>query len=140
MTILTSRFVRWAARQRRPPGVWFTACLIGILTACASARVTPLMGAAAHVEKITAEQALACAYLNNVEFVAKLTGMGKSYEMVHQAGENGLRTMIAHIGGNAYVDTRMDADGWGRIDYSGQAFHCSPQVTASFGFTGQSWH
>jgi hypothetical protein len=128
--------------QRRSNYMRPTAMLIvALLTGCASARLPPLTSAAAHVERITAEEGLSCKYLRNVEYVAKVTGMGKTYELVHQAGENGLRNEVASVGGNAYVNARMDADTlWGHVDYSGQAFRCSPKVLASFGFTGQSWH
>jgi hypothetical protein len=112
--------------------------IVALQTGCAGAHLAPLTGAATHVEKITAEDGLSCKYLRSVEYVAKMTGMGKSYQLVHQAGENGLRNMVASVGGNAYVNSRMDADAfWGHIDYSGQAFQCSPKVLASFGFTGQ---
>ncbi|MEP6883583.1 MAG: hypothetical protein ABJC66_02425 [Gammaproteobacteria bacterium] len=139
MKNLPSQFVR-VARELGPPRMLIVACGIVMLAACAAARVPPLVAGAAQVEKITAEEGLACKYLRNVAFVAKLKGIGKSYEVLHQAGENGLRNAVAGIGGNAFVDTRMDADGWGRIDYSGQAFQCSKQVAASYGFTGRSWH
>jgi hypothetical protein len=96
---------------------------------------------ATHVIEITAEQGLSCTYLRNIEYVTKVTGMGKSYEMVHQVGENGLRNMVASIGGNAYINTRMDADAtWGHVDYAAQAFQCSTKVFARFGFTGRSWN
>ena len=112
-----------------------------LLTACVGARPPPLAGPASHVAKITAEEGLSCTYLRNVDYVAKVRGVGKSYELVHQAGENGLRNMVASVGGNAYVNTRMDAEAmWGHIAYSGQAFRCSSKILASFGFTGQSRH
>jgi hypothetical protein len=50
-----------------------------------------------------------------------------------------LRNMVASVGGNAYISTRMDAEAlWGHVDYSGQAFQCSPEALARFGFKGRS--
>jgi hypothetical protein len=101
--------------------------LAALLAGCAGARVPPLTDGGLHVRQITAEEGVFCKYIKNVDYVAKLGGMGKSYEEVHQAGENGIRNLIASIGGNAYVYTRLDADSFGgRIHYSGQAFKCPP--------------
>jgi hypothetical protein len=97
------------------------------LAGCATARVPPLTDAAMRVRQITAEEGIFCKYIKNVDYVAKLGGMDKSYELVHQAGENGIRNLIAGIGGNAYVYTRTDAASFGgRIHYSGEAFKCPP--------------
>jgi hypothetical protein len=79
-----------------------------------------------HVREITAEQGLLCNYIQNVAYTTTLSGWGKDYEVVHQAGENGLRNGVASVGANAYVLTRMDADRFGgHINYAGQAFKCS---------------
>jgi hypothetical protein len=141
MTTLTSPFMRLAARVLRPTAIMFARGVIVTLTACASAHRPTLTAGAAHVEEITAEQGLSCTYLRSVEYVTKVGGMGKSYEIVHQVGKDGLRDVVASIGGNAYINTRMDADPtWGHVHYAGQAFQCSTKVFASFGFAGRPWH
>ena len=98
-----------------------------VLAGCATARVPPLTDGGMHVRQITAEEGIFCKYIKNADYMAKLGGMGNSYELVHQAGENGMRNLVASIGGNAYVYTRTDADAFGgRIHYSGEAFECRP--------------
>lgn len=78
------------------------------------------------VRRINADDGLACKYLKNVDYTAKLSGMGLSYEEVHQAGENGMRNLVAGVGGNAYVNTRMEVHGhWTKhLHYSGEVFQC----------------
>ncbi len=103
------------------------ACVAG----CKSFHAPPLSAAAGHVRVITAEQGLLCKYLQNVTYSTKLSGWGKTYERIHEAGENGLRSDVAIIGGNAVVLTRMDADEYsGRINYEGQAFECPEKHVA----------
>jgi hypothetical protein len=98
--------------------------LVMLFAGCAT--IPPLTAEAMHVRAITAEEGLSCTFLKNVSYTAKLSGFGKDYEMVHQAGENGLRNAVAQAGGNAYLDIRTDADSlWGRINYSGAAFKCA---------------
>ena len=98
---------------------------------CKGFQAPPLSVAAEHVRAITAEQGLLCKYIQNVEYTAKLSGWGKTYERVHEAGEGGLRNRVAAIGGNAVVFARMDADPFsGRINYGGQAFECSSKRIA----------
>ena len=102
-----------------------------VLAGCAFARVPPLTDAASHVRPITAEQGLDCQYIKNVDYTAKMAGMGKSFDLVHEAGENGLKNAVAAAAGNAYVATRMDADAmWGQINYAGQAFTCPDRIFA----------
>jgi hypothetical protein len=99
--------------------------VIAALGGCASARVPPLTEGGMHVRQISVEEGLFCTYIKNIDYVAKLHGTGKTYQLVHQAGENGLRNMIADAGGNAYVYTRVDAETLGgQIHYSGEAFKC----------------
>ncbi len=113
--------------------------VVAILAGCASSRAPHLTAAASHVEKITAEQGLSCDYLQNVDYAATLSGIGKSYDLVHAAGETGVRNMVAGLGGNAYVNTRMDADAtWGHIHYSAQAFRCPLKILAGYGLAGRS--
>ena len=95
------------------------------LAGCAGARIPPLTEGGTRVRQISVEEGLNCTYLKNVDYIAKLHGVGKTYEQVHEAGQNGIRNVIANIGGNAYVYTRGDADTFGgRIHYSGEAFKC----------------
>jgi len=102
-----------------------------IVAGCKSFQAPPLSVAAGHVRAITAEQGLLCKYIQNVAYTAKLSGWGKTYERIHEAGEDGLRDRVATIGGNAVVFTRMDADRFsGRINYAGQAFECSSKRIA----------
>ena len=102
-----------------------------VVAGCKSFQAPPLSGAAGHVRVITAEQGLFCKYIQNVAYTAKLSGWGKTYERIHEAGEDGLRDRVATIGGNAVVFTRMDADALsGRINYAGQAFECSSKHVA----------
>jgi hypothetical protein len=97
-----------------------------VVAGCKSFQAPPLSVAAQHVRSITAEQGLLCKYIQNIAYTAKLSGWGKTYETVHEAGEDGLRNRVATIGGNAVVYTQMDADPFsGRINYAGQAFECS---------------
>ena len=102
-----------------------------VVAGCKSFQAPPLSVAAEHVRAITAEQGLLCKYIQNVVYIAKLSGWGKTFERVHEAGEAGLRDRVATIGGNAVVLTRMDADQFsGRINYEGQAFECSSKHVA----------
>jgi hypothetical protein len=102
-----------------------------VVAGCKTFQAPPLTVAARHVRAITAEQGLLCKYIQNVAYTAKLSGWGKTYEHVHEAGEYGLRNSVATIGGNAVVLTRMDADQFsGRINYAGQAFECSSKRVA----------
>jgi hypothetical protein len=102
-----------------------------VVAGCKSFQAPPLSVAAAHVRAITAEQGLLCKYIQNVAYTAKVSGWGKTYERVHEAGEDGLRDRVATIGGNAVVFTRLDADPFsGRISYAGQAFECSSKRIA----------
>jgi hypothetical protein len=95
------------------------------LAGCAGARIPPLTEGGMHVRQITVEEGLNCTYIKNVDYTAKLHGIGKTYELVHQAGENGIRNLIATMGGNAYVYTRGDAETFGgQVHYSGEAFKC----------------
>ena len=95
------------------------------LAGCAGARVPPLTDGGMRVRQISVEEGLNCTYIKNVDYKAKLRGAGKTYELVHQAGENGIRNLIAADGGNAYVYTRVDAETFGgQIHYSGEAFKC----------------
>jgi hypothetical protein len=99
--------------------------VIAALAGCASARVPPLTEGGMHVRQISVEEGLNCTYIKNVDYVAKLHGTGKTYQMVHQAGENGLRNVVAAVEGNAYVYTRVDAETFsGQVHYSGEAFKC----------------
>ena len=99
--------------------------IIVALAGCAGARVPALTEGGTHVRQISAEDGLVCTYIKTVDYVAKLHGTGKTYQLVHQAGENGIRNVIAAAGGNAYVYTRVDAQTFGgRIHYSGEAFKC----------------
>jgi hypothetical protein len=103
-----------------------------VVAGCKSFQAPSLSVAAGHVRVITAEQGLLCKYLQNVAYTAKLSGWGKTYEHIHEAGEDGLRDRVATIGGNAVVFTQMDADRFsGRINYAGQAFECSAKRVAS---------
>jgi hypothetical protein len=102
-----------------------------VLAGCKDFQAPPLSVAAQHVRVITAEQGLLCKYIQNVAYTAKLSGWGKTYERIHEAGEDGLRDGVASIGGNAVVFIQMDADQFsGRINYAGQAFQCSPKQLA----------
>jgi hypothetical protein len=103
--------------------------VISAVAGCRSVQVPTLTVAAMHVRAISAEQGLLCDYVRNVAYNTTLTGWGKSYEVVHQAAENGLRNVVASVGANAYVLTRDDADR-GHIKYAGEAFKCSLQVTS----------
>ena len=85
--------------------------MILVVVGCRRVQVPTLTAAAMHVRAITAEQGLLCDYIKNVAYNTALTGWGKSYEVVHQAAENGLRNSVAGVGANAYVLTREDADG-----------------------------
>ncbi len=99
--------------------------IVAALAGCAHARIPPLTEGGMHVRQINADDALTCTYIKNVDYIAKLGGTGKTYEIVHQAGDNGIRNLVASIGGNAYVYTRLDAESFsGRIHYSGEAFDC----------------
>lgn len=99
-------------------------CLL-MLTGCAS--IPPLSSGGEHVRLITAADAKACEFIQNVTYTDTIAGMGKSYGLVHQAGENGLRNAIARVGANAYVSTQADADFfWGHVNYGGEAYHCPP--------------
>jgi len=92
---------------------------------CAGAQIPPLTEGGMHVRQISVEEALNCTYIKDADYSAKLQGVGKTYEQVHQAGENGIRNLIAALGGNAYVYTRGDAETFGgQIHYSGEAFKC----------------
>lgn len=97
-----------------------------LLAGCASARIPPLTDAAMRVRRINADDGLACKYLKNVDYTAKLTGMDESYELVREAADNGMRNLVASVGGNAYVNTREDVDGhWAKhIHYSAEVFEC----------------
>ena len=102
-----------------------------VVAGCKSFQAPPLSVAAEHVRAITAEQGLLCKYIQNVAYTAKLSGWGKTYERIHEAGEDGLRDRVATIGGNAVVFTQMDADRFsGRINYAGQAFECPSKHVA----------
>jgi hypothetical protein len=101
------------------PGIVF------LVAGCAS--VPPLSSGGEHVRLITAADAKVCKFVQNVTYTDTLTGMGKSYGLVHQAGETGLRNAVAGVGGNAYVSTQADADWfWGHVNYSGEAYKCQP--------------
>jgi uncharacterized protein DUF4156 len=101
------------------PGIVFA------IAGCAS--VLPLTSGGEHVRLITAADAKACKFVQNVTYTDTLTGMGKSYGLVHQAGENGLRNAVAGVGANAYISTQADADWfWGHVNYSGEAYKCQP--------------
>jgi hypothetical protein len=120
-------------QQRKPMRVSLPPLLLTFLVVggCKSFQAPPLSVAAEHVRAITAEQGLLCRYIQNVTYTAKLSGWGKTYERIHEAGENGLRNSVATIGGNAVVFTQMDADQFsGRINYAGQAFECSSKHVA----------
>lgn len=97
-----------------------------LLAGCATAKIPTLSDAGMLVRRINADDGLACKYLKNVDYTAKLSGMDLSYEQVHQAGENGMRNLVASVGGNAYVDTRMDVYGHmtKHLHYSGEVFQC----------------
>ena len=97
-----------------------------LLAGCVSARIAPLTDAAMRVRRINADDGLACTYLKNVDYTAKFAGMGESYELVRQAADNGMRNLVASVGGNAYVNIREDVDGhWAKhIHYSGEVFKC----------------
>lgn len=95
------------------------------LSACAGERVAPLSADATHVRQINTEQGLACTFLKSVDYDATLRGVGKSDEVMREAGETGLRNVVAAAGGNAYVNTRLEEDSfWGHVHYAGQAFKC----------------
>ncbi len=100
--------------------------VVALLAGCAGARIPPLTDAAMRVRRINADDGLACKYLKNVDYKAKLSGMGESYEFIREAADNGMRNLVASIGGNAYVDTRADVTGhWVKhIHYSGEVFEC----------------
>ena len=54
--------------------------------------------------------------------------MGKSYGLVHQAGDIGLTNAIGAAGGNAFVSVQADADRFfGHVNYSGEAYRCPEQ-------------
>jgi hypothetical protein len=99
------------------------AVLALILTGCAS--VQPLSAGGAHVRSISAADAKACRYIQNVTYTETLAGLGKSPGLVHQVGENGLRNAVASVGANAYVSTQADADFFfGHVNYAGEAYQC----------------
>ncbi len=101
--------------------------ILALTLAGCAAHVPSLTPEAFHVRAIADAQVSSCTYLKDVDYTARLRGMGKSWEEVHQAGENGLRNMVASVGGNAYLNTRMEAESFsGRIHYSGQAYKCPP--------------
>lgn len=94
------------------------------LVGCAS--VPPLSDSAGRVREISRDDSKGCTFLKLVTFTDTLVGPGKSYGLVHQAGENGLRNAIAVAGGDAFVAVQKDADWfWGNINYSGEAYQCA---------------
>lgn len=61
--------------------------------------------------------------------VVPLTGHScrpwKSWGLVHQDGENGIRDDVAAYGGNAYISRQGDADWfWGHVNYTAEAYRC----------------
>lgn len=89
------------------------------------ATVVPLTDGGARVREITSAEAAKCTFLRAVSFTDTLTGPGKSYGLVHQDGENGIRDDVASYGGNAYVSRQADADWfWGHVNYTGEAYRC----------------
>lgn len=102
-----------------------SALLIATALVGGCASVPPLTPAASQVRQITAEEAKACAFVRVVQYTDTINGMGKSYGLVHQAGDIGLRNKVGTVGGNAFVSTQADADWfWGHVNYSGEAYKC----------------
>jgi hypothetical protein len=96
-----------------------------LITVGGCASVAPLTPVGSKVRQITAEDAKHCHFLQAVSYTDTLQGMGKSYGLVHQAGENGLRNAIGGAGGNAFVSTEADADWFfGHVNYAGDAYKC----------------
>jgi ABC-type phosphonate transport system ATPase subunit len=94
-----------------------------VLSACAT--VVPLTDGGARVREITAAQATQCTFLRTVSFTDALAGAGKSWGLVHQDGENGIRDDVAAYGGNAYISRQADADWfWGHVNYTAEAYRC----------------
>lgn len=119
--VLGGSFIQAGIRMRRISLMLFLA-----LTACSGERVQPLSAEAAHVHRIDAGQGLLCTYLSSVDYSAHLKGFDKSDAEIREAGEHGLRNLVAQAGGNAYVMTRQDVETFrGRVDYSGQVFKCA---------------
>lgn len=93
--------------------------------AAGCATVTPLTDGGASVREISTDQAMQCTFLRTVSFTDTLAGPGKSYGLVHQDGENGIRDDVASYGGNAYVSKQADADWfWGHVNYTAEAYRC----------------
>lgn len=100
-------------------------CIAVAVVGCAS--VVPLNSGGEHVRLITADDAKACKFIQNVTYTETVAGIGKSYGLVHEAGENGLRNAVAGVGANAYISTQADADWFfGHVNYSGEAYRCQP--------------
>jgi hypothetical protein len=100
-----------------------SAAMLIVVGGCAS--VPPLTSMGSKVRQMTADDAKHCHFLQAVTYTDTLAGMGKSYGLVHQAGENGLRNAIGGVGGNAFVSTEADADWfWGHVNYAGEAYKC----------------
>jgi hypothetical protein len=95
------------------------------ITLAGCATVVPLTDGGAAVREITAAQATKCTFLRTVSFTDTMAGPGKSWGLVHQDGENGIRDDVASYGGNALVMRESDADfWWGHVNYTAEAYRC----------------
>lgn len=99
-------------------------CALAIaITGCAT--VVPLTESGASVREITVVQAQRCTFIRTVSFTDTMAAPGKSWGLVHQDGENGIRDDVASYGGNAYVSREADADFfWGHVNYMAEAYRC----------------
>jgi hypothetical protein len=96
---------------------------VAMLAGCAT--VTPLTERGSSVRQIDAATAKSCTFVKAVAYTNTLNGTGKSYGLVHQDGENGIRNEVAAAGGNAYVSQQADADWFfGHVNYTGEAYRC----------------
>lgn len=97
----------------------FTAALAGCAT------VTPLTDHGSAVRQIDAAAAQRCTFLKSLAYTNTMNGPGKSYGLVHQDGENGVRNAVANAGGNAFVSVQSDADWFfGHVNYTAEAYRC----------------
>jgi hypothetical protein len=92
------------------------------------ATVPQLSDQGSKVRQISADDAKHCKFLQTIQYMDTVQGVGKSYGLVHQAGDIGLRNAIGAAGGNAFVSAQADADWFfGHVNYSGEAYRCPEQ-------------
>jgi hypothetical protein len=96
-----------------------------LVTLCGCATVTPLSDHGSAVRQIDAATAKTCTFVRSVAYTNTLNGTGKSYGLVHQDGENGIRNAVADAGGNAFISSQADADWFfGHVNYTAEAYRC----------------